>query len=86
MASYVGSGAKYPGHQAGDRQIHIHAFPMQAASLTQDRNIGELVWGRLFEALRNMRREREGAAVGQLYDHAIELTVVSGRCCTWLGF
>ena len=68
FAGHPASGAEQAGHEVGDGEVDVEVGPVQAVAVAEDLDVGEVGVARPFQALGEVGREGEGAAVGQLDD------------------
>ncbi len=80
---HISLGAEDARKQAGDGQIGLQRFPMQAVARPEDLDLRELRGRRRLQPLCLGRRERESAAVGQFDNDAAGLAVVAGDGGAW---
>src|SRR4051794_36839318 len=66
------------GEQTWDGEVGIERLPVQAGSRSKHLDLRQLVLRRRLQPLRQAGRKREGAAVGEVDDYAVDLPVVAG--------
>ncbi len=78
LAGHVGFGAEQAGEQAANRQVGIECFPMQPKTVSKNFDRRELVLRCALQALGEVGRESEAAAVCELDNDAAAISASCG--------